>query len=522
MAVIGNLRIPWTTTKSQDNNFDVSRNQLTNPGNQIEVLDSAGLPATVIDWANVDFTNVGEINGIPVSNFLTDLTAQNLGTLLDVDVTVSTVPIEGDVLFYDGAIWNRLPRGTDGQFLKSTTTGIAWGTGTAQLNDFSDALFRIFSDADAGKIIAFDVSQITSGFTRTFTLPDGDGVLARISDIPVVSGSFSDTAFNVFNDADTTTKLEFQISGLTPGVTRTATWPDKDGIVAFISDIVAPGNTFEDNVWRILDNVDNSKQFALQMDQLTTATTFTIRPLTTATKTFDIPDAVDGDEFLMETFAQTVQNKTLDGTNSIDDGALSTNVVLEDQANTYTAGSLQQFLGDIAGTSGLNVGGIAGNPSSQADGDIWLNTSSNQMFARINGVDVDLSSVTIKDSAFVITASDESTDLDTTNNPKTTFRMTFPFTLNTGTGLDLGVRASVRDAPTGSDDIIIDIKQNGVSILSTLLHIDPGDEESVSSATQAVISTSALTDNAEMSVEINQVGDTTPGNGLKVYLIGTS
>jgi len=60
------------------------------------------------------------------------------------------------------------------------------------------------------------------------------------------------------------------------------------------------------------------------------------------------------------------------------------------QPTTYTAGVRQDFLGLLAGTAGLNVGGIAGNPTSQVDGDLWLNTSTNQVFARINGANVDL------------------------------------------------------------------------------------------------------------------------------------
>jgi len=57
-------------------------------------------------------------------------------------------------------------------------------------------------------------------------------------------------------------------------------------------------------------------------------------------------------------------------------------------ANVYIAGVRQDFLGLLAGTSGLNVGGIAGNPTTQVDGDIWLNTTTNQIFGRINGVDI--------------------------------------------------------------------------------------------------------------------------------------
>jgi len=65
-------------------------------------------------------------------------------------------------------------------------------------------------------------------------------------------------------------------------------------------------------------------------------------------------------------------------------------LVSDGQPTTYTAGVRQDFLGLLAGTSGLNVGGIAGNPTTQVDGDIWLNTTSDTLFARINGADVNL------------------------------------------------------------------------------------------------------------------------------------
>ena len=66
------------------------------------------------------------------------------------------------------------------------------------------------------------------------------------------------------------------------------------------------------------------------------------------------------------------------------------NIAYLNTTNSYIAGTRQDFLGLLAGTSGLNVGGIAGNPTTQVNGDIWLNTSSNTLFGRINGADVDL------------------------------------------------------------------------------------------------------------------------------------
>lgn len=111
-----------------------------------------------------------------------------------------------------------------------------------------------------------------------------------------------------------------------------------------------------------------------------------------------------------------------------------------------------------------------------------------------------------------IAASDETTDLTVDTN-KITFRMPYAFTLT-------GVRASVTTAPTGAD-LIVDINESGVTILSTKLTIDAGDKTSVGSAVTPVISDTALADDAEITIDIDQIGSTIAGAGLKITLIGT-
>lgn len=117
--------------------------------------------------------------------------------------------------------------------------------------------------------------------------------------------------------------------------------------------------------------------------------------------------------------------------------------------------------------------------------------------------------------AIPIAVSDETTAL-TTGTAKVTFRMPFAMTLTT-------VRSSVTTAPTGSGSFVtVDINEGGVSILSTKLTIDAGEKTSTTAATPAVISDSALADDAEITIDIDAVGSTVAGSGLKVYLIGTT
>jgi hypothetical protein len=125
-----------------------------------------------------------------------------------------------------------------------------------------------------------------------------------------------------------------------------------------------------------------------------------------------------------------------------------------------------------------------------------------------DGVAIDGTTIYAQDW-FVIAASDETNDLSTGTN-KVYFRMPYAGTL-------LAVRASVNTAPTGST-LIVDINEAGTSLLSTKLSIDASETTSTTAATAAVISDSALADDAEMTIDIDQVGSTIAGKGLKVYL----
>jgi hypothetical protein len=112
----------------------------------------------------------------------------------------------------------------------------------------------------------------------------------------------------------------------------------------------------------------------------------------------------------------------------------------------------------------------------------------------------------------VVAASDESTAL-TTGTAKITFRMPRAVTLTS-------VRASLTTAQASGSIFTVDINEGGTSILSTKLTIDNTEKTSTTAATPPVISDSALADDAEMTIDIDQIGDGT-AKGLKVVLIGT-
>jgi hypothetical protein len=82
------------------------------------------------------------------------------------------------------------------------------------------------------------------------------------------------------------------------------------------------------------------------------------------------------------------------------------------------------------------------------------------------------------------------------------------------------VRASLTTAQTNGSIFTVDINEGGTSILSTKLTIDNTELTSTTAATAPVISDSLLADDAEMTIDIDQIGDGT-AKGLKITITGT-
>tara|TARA_R100001244_G_C5159340_1_gene130788 strand:+ start:116 stop:535 length:420 start_codon:yes stop_codon:yes gene_type:complete len=117
--------------------------------------------------------------------------------------------------------------------------------------------------------------------------------------------------------------------------------------------------------------------------------------------------------------------------------------------------------------------------------------------------------------SFIIACSDEGTAL-TTGTDKVSFRMPYAFTLKAGAS---GITASCNQAPTGAI-LTVDINEAGSTILSTKLTIDISETTSTTAATPPVISDLSLASDALMTVDIDQIGSSNAGTGLKITLIG--
>lgn len=111
-----------------------------------------------------------------------------------------------------------------------------------------------------------------------------------------------------------------------------------------------------------------------------------------------------------------------------------------------------------------------------------------------------------------VAASDETTAL-TTGVKKVIFRSPAAFTLTE-------VRASLSTAQSSGSIFTVDINLGGSSVLGTKLTIDNNETTSVTAATPATITNNNITDDGEITIDIDQIGNGT-AKGLKITLIGT-
>lgn len=109
---------------------------------------------------------------------------------------------------------------------------------------------------------------------------------------------------------------------------------------------------------------------------------------------------------------------------------------------------------------------------------------------------------------FEFALSDEVTAI-TTGTAKVTWRAPFAFTV-------VGVRASLT-AASSSGIPTVDINEAGTTILSTKLTVDASELTSTTAAAAAVISDSAIADDAEITFDIDVAGTNAKGLKVKIY-----
>jgi len=421
-------------------------------------------------------------------------------------------------------------RDTDYQFV---------GTLPSVMNDNE---FIVYNDTDATKNLKFQLSGITTGTTRTLTVPNSSGTVSLEGHTHAAAAITSGTLN--FNRVMQQVSIESSGTELSPDVldlTSNIVGGNLHALAIILSavpnaytEVVLPDlgasalgvvtvrpNFFEDpsanflkvtngtnNIWpappSTFIEMDDNEEVTFRWNQGKWDMDIRPNPAATAVPVQIFKPNTSGTLGLSEPTDSTFRIVgSSDATKKVAfevDGltAATTRTLTVPNASGILAINPMTTAGDIV------VGGTSGAPARLA-----LGAASQQL--RVNSGATALEYFT-PPAELVIACSDETSNL-TTGTAKVTFRMPYAMTLSS-------VRASVNTAPTGST-LIVDINEGGSTILSTKLSIDASELTSTTAATAAVISDTALADDAEITIDIDQIGSTIAGKGLKVVLKGT-
>lgn len=133
--------------------------------------------------------------------------------------------------FYNGSAWKTVQDTDSAQTVSTKTLD---NTNTANLKD---NLLTIQDDGGATKQFQIQASSITAGQTRKMTIPDFDFTPATLGGTETWSGAKTmlDSSLALADNADTTKKGNFELSGVTAGQNRAMLWPNVDNWVPVIT-----------------------------------------------------------------------------------------------------------------------------------------------------------------------------------------------------------------------------------------------------------------------------------------------
>lgn len=355
-----------------------------------------------------------------------------------------------------------------------------------------------------------------SGTTDNFTYWSDSDTLTSTSSIFIDAGDtlLNDKFVYFSHFADPTKKVKLSLSSISPTTTRNITLQDADGTMAYLSDIPGVKNSIE------IDTGD----LQLVGDSATPGNTKLYGTNGSGTKGwYDQPAGGSGASTALDNLASVAINTSLvsdtDSTDSIGstgvrwlkgwfDDVESTNIPTVGGTPILTSLTAPQFTTIELGHASANTLSASGGQLS-VEG-VEVTTASNTQTLTNKTI---AAASNVLDSCLVLAVTDQYSNL-TVGGAKITFRMPYAMTLTS-------IRGSLVTAGTGGTLVTVDINETASTILSTKMTFDASEKTTTTAATALVISDTSLADDSEITVDVDAIGSTLPGNGLKISLCGT-
>ena len=230
-----------------------------------------------------------------------------------------------------------------------TFTSPTINTPTLTINDNA---FTLQDQTDTTKKVQFEASGISTGTTRTLTLPDGNTSLIGAS----VAATLTNKTIALGSNTVSGTTAQFN-TALTDN--DFATLAGSETLTN--KTITSPTITVRDNVFTLQDNTDATKQAQFELSGITTGNT----------RTFTFPDSTT--TLVGQSNTQSLTNKTINlSSNTLTGTTAQFNTALSDNDFATLAGSETLTNKTISGSSNTitNIGGTSIRMGSDAQGDV--------------------------------------------------------------------------------------------------------------------------------------------------------
>jgi len=198
--------------------------------NVLQVFTSPTFTDATVAGTTFDITATGDITvggtTLTVDTTNTDLT----GTIVNVATQApgnNTTLVASTAFVAAAAFSASVPAqtGNAGKLVNTDGTNASWDS------KINSSVVRLADGTDVTKLVAFDVSGITTGTTRTITQPDASYTPVGTTLTQTITNktiTIADNAFTVQDNSDATKQAVLQLSGITTGNTRTITLEDND------------------------------------------------------------------------------------------------------------------------------------------------------------------------------------------------------------------------------------------------------------------------------------------------------